>query len=200
VFSRKQSDVTQPATSVPEEEPAPGLIGGGKGRPTPKRSAAEAANKRPLVPADRKAAAKSARLAARAERDRQYQAMRTGDERYLPIKDRGPVRRYIRDHVDARLNLGEFFLPIAMVFVLLTLLFGQNPAAAALVIFVLYGIVLITLVDAFVMWRGLKKKLAARFGDDARQRGLATYAILRVFQLRRARLPKPQVKRGAYPI
>jgi hypothetical protein len=60
--------------------------------------------------------------------------------------------------------------------------------------------VLITLVDAFVMWRGLKKKLAAKFGEDGSQRGLAMYAVLRVFQLRRARLPKPQVKRGEYPL
>ncbi|WNB84472.1 DUF3043 domain-containing protein [Cellulomonas sp. ATA003] len=152
------------------------------------------------MPTDRKAAAKAARASARAERDRQFQAMQTGDERYLPLKDRGPVRRYIRDHVDARWNLGEFFLPVAMVFVVLTLLFGNNITAAAIVIFTLYGIVFLTLLDAFIMWRRLKKKLAAKFGEDGQQRGLAMYAVLRVFQLRRARLPKPQVKRGEYPV
>ncbi len=126
--------------------------------------------------------------------------MQTGDERYLPVKDRGPVRRYIRDHVDARWNLGEFFLPVAMVFVLLTLLFSRNVVASTVVVMALYLIVLITIVDAFFMWRGLRKKLAAKFGDDAQQRGLAMYAVLRVFQLRRARLPKPQVARGQYPV
>jgi len=151
------------------------------------------------VPTDRKAAAKSARVAAKAQRDRQFQAMQTGDERYLPAKDRGPVRRYVRDHVDARWNLGEFFLPVAMIFVLLTLLFGNNVGAATVVILALYAIVLITIIDAFVMWRRLRPKLAAKFGADAQQRGLAMYAVLRVFQLRRARLPKPQVKRGQYP-
>jgi Protein of unknown function (DUF3043) len=198
VFSRKQSAVVPPATA-PDEEPGPGLAGTGKGRPTPKRRAAEAANKRPLVPTDRKAAAKSARAAARAARDRQFQAMQTGDERYLPAKDRGPVRRYIRDHVDARWNLGEFFLPVAMVFVLLTLLFSRDIVASTVVVLALYVVVLITIVDAFIMWRRLRKKLAAKFGDDAQQRGLAMYAVLRVFQLRRARLPKPLVKRGQYP-
>jgi Protein of unknown function (DUF3043) len=199
VFSRKHADVATPEPTL-EEQPTPGVVGGGKGRPTPKRSAAQAANKRPLVPADRKAAAKSAKVAARAERDRQFRAMQTGDERYLPAKDRGPVRRYIRDHVDARFNLGEFFLPIAMVFVLLTLVLGNNVTAAAVVIFVLYAIVLATLVDAFIMWRGLRKKLIAKFGEDGQQRGLGMYAGLRVFQLRRSRLPRPQVKRGEYPL
>jgi hypothetical protein len=202
VFSRKQSEAVPPATGTGTGpvEPDPGLVGAGKGRPTPKRRAAEAANKRPLVPTDRKAAAKTAKVAARAERDRQFKAMQTGDERYLPVKDRGPVRRYIRDHVDARWNLGEFFLPVAMVFVLLTLLFSRNVVASTVVVMALYLIVLITIVDAFIMWRRLRPKLAAKFGDDAQQRGLAMYAALRVFQLRRARLPKPQVARGQYPV
>jgi hypothetical protein len=199
VFSRKQSDVATPQPA-PQDAPAPDPVGGGKGRPTPKRSAAQAANRRPLVPADRKAAAKTARAASRAERDRQFKALQSGDERYLPAKDRGPVRRYIRDHVDARFNLGEVFLPIAMVFVLLTLLVARSVAASAIVMFALYGFVLVACLDAYLMWRGLRKKLAGKFGDEAQQKGLAMYAVLRVFQLRRSRLPRPQVKRGEYPV
>jgi len=202
VFFRSKSAVpAQPDATAPDGA-VPGLLDPattGKGRPTPKRKTAEVANRRPLVPADRKAAAKSARVATRAQRDREYQAMQTGDDRYLPAKDKGPVRRYVRDHVDARWNLGEFFLPVAMIFVLATYLFSKNQAATAIVIVALYGIVLVTLADALLMWRGLKKKLAAKFGDKAYLRGLAMYAIMRAFQIRRARLPKPQVKRGQYP-
>ena len=29
-----------------------------------------------------------------------------GDEKYLPARDKGPVRRYVRDFVDARLSIG----------------------------------------------------------------------------------------------
>jgi len=199
VFFRSKSD--RPATLDPGA--MPGVVdpaAPGKGHPTPTRRAAEAANKRPLVPADRKAAAKSGRVAARTQRDREYQAMQTGDERYLPAKDKGPVRRYVRDHVDARWNLGEFFLPVAMVFVAATFFFSKNQAAAAVVIFALYAVVLITLVDAFIMWRRLRKLLAVKFGDAAHLRGLALYAVMRAFQIRRARLPKPQVTHGNYPV
>lgn len=172
----------------------------GKGHPTPKRKTSEALNKRPLVPTDRKAAGKSARVANRAQRDREYQAMQTGDERYLPAKDKGPVRRYVRDHVDARWNLGEFFLPVAMVFVLATFAFASNPVASTVVVLSLYVVVLVTIIDAFIMWRGLKKKLYAKFGADSYLKGLAMYAVMRGFQIRRARLPKPMVKHGEYPV
>lgn len=171
-----------------------------KGRPTPKRKTSEAANRRPLVPADRKAAGKSARVASRAQRDREYQAMQTGDERYLPAKDKGPVRRFVRDFVDARWNLGEFFLPVAMVFVAAVYVFRTNQAASVVVTFALYVVVMVTMTDAFIMWRKLKKVLAGKFGDQAHLRGLAMYAAMRAFQIRRARLPKPQVKHGEHPV
>ncbi|WP_311836295.1 DUF3043 domain-containing protein [Cellulomonas fimi] len=206
MFSRSKPAATTPPegsrTPTTDDAAVPGLIqpGAGKGRPTPKRKEAEAANKRPLVPTDRRAAAKSARAAARVQRDLEFRAMQTGDERHLPAKDRGPVRRYLRDHVDARWNLGEFFLPVALVFVVLTFALGRYPQLLALLTVVLYGIVLLTILDAYLMWRGLKKKLVAKFGGDARQRGLAMYAVMRAFQLRRARLPRVRTKQhGHYP-
>jgi len=171
-----------------------------KGRPTPKRKTSEAANRRPLVPTDRKAAGKSARVASRAQRDREYQAMQTGDERFLPAKDKGPVRRFVRDYVDARWNAGEFFLPVAMVFVAAVYLFRTNQAASVFVTLALYVVVMVTMTDAFIMWRKLKKVLARKFGDQVHLRGLGMYAVTRGFQIRRARLPKPQVKHGEYPV
>ena len=32
------------------------------------------------------------------------EGMKTGDERYLPQRDKGPVKRFIRDFVDSRLT------------------------------------------------------------------------------------------------
>ncbi|WP_069388114.1 DUF3043 domain-containing protein [Cellulosimicrobium cellulans] len=197
MFSRNKPSATTPAPD-PVDAAAETERGAGKGRPTPKRKVAEAANKRPLVPNDRRAAAKAAREKQREMRDRQYQAMQTGDERYLPARDKGPVKRYVRDHVDARWNLGEFFLPVALVFIVLSLFTASNQDLAFVTVMALYGIVLLTIVDAFVMWRGLRKRLLAKFGEVPR--GTVMYAVMRAFQLRRARLPKPTHKKhGVYP-
>ena len=198
MFSRKKSsDVASAAdpvtTAAQIEQP------GRKGRPTPKRKEAEAANKRPLVPDDRRAAAKAARAKQREIRELEYQAMKSGDERNLPPRDRGPVRRYIRNYVDARRNVGEYFLFVAAVFLVMTFVGQSNAGVALLSIAGVYLVVIIAIVDTFIMWRLLKKRLVAKFGTDIAFRGLGMYAAMRAFQIRRARLPKPMVKHGEYP-
>ena len=198
MFGRKQDP--PPTVDAPVVEDPPQPVPTGKGRPTPKRKEAEARNKRPLVPSDRRTATREARARAREQRELEYQAMRTGDERHLPLRDRGPVRRYVRDSVDARWNLGEFFLPLAAVFLVVQLTTAQFSASLAfLALLLLYVYILAAVVDAWIMWRGLKKRLVAKFGESALPRGLTMYAVLRVFQLRPSRLPKPQVKRGQRP-
>lgn len=192
----------EPQTEIPglvESAPTPD-VPGGKGRPTPKRKEAEAANKRPLVPNDRKAASKAARAAQREQRDREYKAMQTGDERFMPAKDRGPVRRFVRDWVDARWSLGELFLPVAAVALVAQFALAQAaPLFAFYVIVALYLYVVAAIVDGWLLWRGLKKRLVAKFGENAVIRGTAMYAVLRAFQIRPSRMPKPQVKHGQKP-
>lgn len=209
MFSRNKSgapastspEPSDPARAAAEIEKAGSPARNGsdrKGRPTPKRSEAEAANKRPLVPNDRKAAAKAAREKAREQRNVEYRAMQTGDERHLPARDKGPLKRYVRDYVDARWNLGEFFLPIAFAFIVLNFIFISNATMSVVVLMLLYGVVLLTLADAFLLWRGLKKRLRAKFGDVPR--GTMMYAVMRAFQIRRSRLPKPSSKKhGVWP-
>jgi hypothetical protein len=195
VFGRNQ----QPPSVTPEPAVTPeSPVEAGKGRPTPKRKEAEAANKRPLVPADRKAAAKDARSKGREQRELEYRAMQTGDERHMPARDRGPVRRYIRDYVDARYNLGEFFLPAAAFFLVLQFALART-AIAFFAILLLYVYILAAVGDAYFLWRGLHKRLVAKFGPEAQTKGLAMYAVLRAFQLRPSRMPKPQVKRRQKP-
>ncbi|MBO3084147.1 DUF3043 domain-containing protein [Cellulomonas fengjieae] len=190
-----RSNNSQPVTpALSESTPSP--ADPGKGRPTPKRKVAEAANKRPLVaPATKKAT----RERAKAQRDLEYRAMQTGDERHMPAKDRGPVRRYVRDSVDARWNLGEFFLPVAAVFLVIQFALAQS-GLAILAILALYVYIIAAVIDVWLMWRGLKKRVAAKFpADQIPARGLAMYAVLRAFQIRPSRLPKPQVKHGQRP-
>jgi len=116
---KKRSQTPEPE---PAAEPAPKPVG--KGRPTPKRRDQQAKNLHPVVPKDRKAAKREARAARDEAWKRQSEAMVTGDEKYLPSREKGPVKRYIRDYVDARFSLGEFFMPL--IFVLLILSFGFN--------------------------------------------------------------------------
>ena len=170
---------------------------GAKNRPTPQRRDQEAARRRPLVVTDRKAARDADRQKRREQQLRMRQAMVTGDDAHLPARDKGPVRRFIRDAVDARWNLGEFMLPVMLV--VLALSFVRTTWAITIVFVAVYGLLLVAALDAFLMWRRLKKKLVAKFGEAGRARGLAMYAVMRAFQMRRSRMPRPLVKRGEHP-
>lgn len=170
---------------------------GAKNRPTPKRRDQEAARKQPLVVSDRKVAKQRDKAKRQEAFARQRQAMVTGDDRYLPPRDKGPVRRYVRDYVDARWSLGEFMLP-AMLFVL-ALSFIRTSWAMLIVFAVVYGLIIFAILDATLMWRRIKRQIVAKFGADRLERGLAMYAVMRAFQMRRSRMPKPQVERGQYP-
>jgi hypothetical protein len=198
VFGRTKATAPQPA--APEAEPVRET---GKGRPTPKRREVEAANRRPIVGASsapRVGASKEERKAARAarretaQRDRLQtrQALQTGDEKHLPPRDRGPARRYARDVVDSRRNAGEYFLYFALVAVLLSFV---RPTALISIV-VLYGVMLVVIADSVLLWRKVQRGAEAKFGA-AEARGTGRYAVMRSVQLRRARLPRPQVKRGA---
>jgi hypothetical protein len=192
VFGRNKTLNEQQAETVtrPERE-------GAKNRPTPKRREQEAARKRPLVVTDRKAARQADRLKRRESSAKMREAMLTGDDRHLPARDKGPERRFIRDYVDARWNLGEFMLPVMLV--VLALSFIRLPWAQLSVFVLVYGLLLVAVGDAFLMWRRLKKRLAAKFGADGVPKGGAMYAVMRAFQMRRSRMPRPLVKRGEYP-
>ncbi|MEY3156312.1 MAG: hypothetical protein RL257_332, partial [Actinomycetota bacterium] len=83
-----------------------------KGRPTPKRKEAEQQNVvNRLAPAANKQAKKLQKAQARVLRAQQREAYMRGDENALPIRDKGPVKRFVRNYVDSRRSIGEFFLP-----------------------------------------------------------------------------------------
>jgi len=194
VFGRKKTpkDSTPSAVTYAERP-------GAKNRPTPSRREQESANKRPLVPKDRKAAAGQSREASREARAKQRAALLSGDESALPARDKGPVKRYIRDTVDARWNIGEFMLPVMFVVLALTFvpaIFKSTTAVAStLVVVLVYALVVVGVLDTFMMWRATKAKIVTKFGE-APPRGSTMYAVMRAFQMRRSRLPRPQVDRA----
>jgi hypothetical protein len=69
------------------------------------------------------------------------------------------------------------------------------PATQYIAIAIMYGVLVISVVDGLLLNRKLKKALRAKF-PDAPLRGLGMYAWLRSTQMRRMRTPKPQVKAG----
>ena len=201
MFSKKTRQEPQAAEPAPELDHSAPVNDKTKSGPTPKRREREAANRVPLVPSDRKAAARAERAASRAQRDLEYQALQTGDERNLPLRDKGPERRFVRDFVDARWNLGEVFLFVALAMMVMIMFVGNtgNAVVIGYTTLALYAVVLVTVLDGVLMWRKLKKALQAKFGASVPTKPLRWYAVGRAFQIRRARLPKPVVKHGQYP-
>jgi hypothetical protein len=189
VFGRKKT--LNEELSPQATEPRPGA----KNRPTPKRRDQEAANKRPLIVTDRKAARGTDKAARREAMAKQRAGMMTGDDRYLPLRDKGPRRRFIRDSVDARWNIGEFMLPVMLLVLLLS--FVRTDWALLMVFILVYGLIAVAIIDAMLMWRRTRKKVEAKYG--AAEKGDAFYAVMRAFQMRRTRMPKPQVARGEHP-
>lgn len=193
MFGRDKTKATEPAADVqvhPVRE-------GAKNRPTPKRKEQEAARRQPLVQTDRRAARTTDKAKRREQQVRMREAMVTGDDRHLPARDKGPVRRYVRDYVDARWSVGEFLLPVMILVLALT--FVRIAAAYQIMFIGVYGVMLLAVLDAFVLWRRLKNRIAVKFPPGEVPRGLAMYAVMRSFQIRRMRMPRPQVARGQYP-
>lgn len=183
------------------EELAPSTVQdarpGAKGRATPRRRDQEAANRRPLVITDRKVARDTDKLRRKAALALQRQAMVTGDDAHLPARDKGPERRYIRNYIDARWSVGEIMLPVMLVVLLLSLV--KTTWALTAVFVLVYGLVIVAIIDALLMWRRIKARLVTKFGAGKVPTGGAMYAIMRSFQIRPTRMPKPQVKRGDFP-
>jgi hypothetical protein len=169
----------------------------GKGHATPTRKEREAANLRPLVNSDRKAASKASRAKMAESRERARIGMANGEEKYLVARDRGPQRRFIRDFIDARFSVGEIMIPIMFVVIILT--FVQDDVFQVLAILGLWLFFILAVIDCLIVGFRVNRKLAAKFGADQLQRGNRWYAAMRALQLRMMRLPKPQVKRGQYP-
>lgn len=199
-----------PATTVEDAElrrTAP------KGRPTPKRS--EATRKRgPVAPAPmttaearkrRKAVAgpklskeerKAQKVTRRADMADRRERMMAGEDAYLLPRDKGPVRRYVRDLVDARRNLLGLFMPIALGLILITLSV-PTPAVQQPLSFAMPVLLVVMAIDGVIVGRYVNRKVDEKFPDNT-ETGfkLGFYAASRASQLRRMRAPRPQVNRG----
>lgn len=172
--------------------------GGSKGHATPSRREAEDARKNQLkIPKDPKAAKKASRQRDQEDRARARQGMKNGEERYLPARDRGPARAFVRDFVDGRITLAEFFIFIAIA--VLALGFIRNSLIQSWVSIGFFALTALIVVDTVVLLVQLSLKAKKAFPEAKDRKGLLLYATLRALQLRRLRLPPPRVRRGGAP-
>ncbi|WP_235934045.1 DUF3043 domain-containing protein [Paramicrobacterium chengjingii] len=192
-MSKNTSDET-PHTVQNEDAVA---AAGKKGTPTPKRSNQVAANKRPLVPNDRKEARKRGREQMAVQRERARVGMANGEERYLPERDRGPQKRFIRDWIDSRTSLSEFMLPFMFLVIVAT--FIPFPQIQVYGMFALWVFFFIMVIECVLAGLRIRKNLREKFGESRVERGVRWYAAMRMIQMRKLRLPKPQVARGEQP-
>jgi hypothetical protein len=192
---------TTPASPSTNDD-APETAAAGKGRATPTRAEQEAARRRPLV-----ANTKEAKAAARAElnerRNRAQAGLAAGEEKYLPARDKGPQRRWVRDYVDAGWHPAEFVMGV-MVLVIIVSLLPANLAIGGLAVagwayVVMMAYLVVAIGGMVLLGIRVKRKVAAKFGKERMERGLGWYAAMRSLQMRFMRLPKAQVKRGDYP-
>lgn len=188
MFRRSKTETTPSTTTVNLDKP------GGKGRPTPSRRDAQAAAKaRAKTPRTRKEMALAQRSARSESSQRVRSAMKSGDEKFLPPRDRGPVRRFIRDFVDVRFSFIELMIPLLIV----TLILGYSGSAylANMGNLILMGTMLLVVLDMLFLRFRLRRELARRFPDEP-VKGTTYYAVMRALQMKFMRLPKAQVKIG----
>ncbi|KAB1660120.1 DUF3043 domain-containing protein [Pseudoclavibacter chungangensis] len=166
----------------------------GKKGPTPSRREREAANRRPLVPEDRKQAKREMQAQMRAKQAEAREGMARGDDRYLRPTERGPQKRFLRDYIDARFSLGEFLLPLMFLVIFATFLPSQQAGIWAMAF--IWVFLAIAIAEALIVANVIKRKITAVVGASNVEKGIILGTITRIMQLRPLRMPKARVKRG----
>jgi hypothetical protein len=90
--------------------------------------------------------------------------------------------------------VAEFFLPIAVLILVMSI--TKNTALKNLALLLWLVVIVLIVVDSIVTAFTLRRQLRTRFADKP-TKGAVAYGLMRTLQMRRLRLPKPQVKRGA---
>jgi hypothetical protein len=187
-------------TTAPKGKPTPKRTQGRRGPVAPAPMTTSEARKRrkevggPKLSRQEKKAASVARRADMADR---REKMMSGEDAYLLPRDKGPVRRYVRDLVDSRRNVLGLFMPAALglIFVMLAV---PSPAVQLPLSYAMPVLIAIMAIDAVILGRKANKLVDQKFPDNTETGWkLGFYAASRASQMRRMRAPRPQVDRGA---
>ena len=163
-----------------------------KGHATPKRKDAEAKRiVNSLAPATNREERRKQKDLVRQSRGANRAAYMRGEESALPPRDRGPVRKFVRNFVDSRRSVAEYLLPLLFVVLIVSRIAKLQVIAVGLMYLVFVG----AMVEGFLLTRRIKREVHTRF-PDASTKGIGMYGWSRSTQLRRLRAPSPQVKAG----
>ncbi|MDO4929429.1 MAG: DUF3043 domain-containing protein [Corynebacterium sp.] len=192
-----------------------------KGRPTPKRRDVEASKglrrgpyTPPLTPKEARArrkefkrthtkeeireAKRKEREERRAQQRKVQAAIDAGDERYLTARDKGEVRRYIRDWVDSRRFLNNTVMGAALVLLVILFISSSLPQYAGIISSITTLIILVFFAEGILIgWRAGRAAKAKFPGEPDTGIALRFYAYSRATQPRKWRSPKPRVELGA---
>ncbi|MHB8342302.1 MAG: DUF3043 domain-containing protein [Mycobacteriales bacterium] len=175
-------------------EPTPEVVAprpGGKGRPTPSRSAARAARSKTVTaaPANRREAAARRRDERRTSTASYRQALRSTDPAKLPEAERVRERVLARDVVDGRINAGPLFMVAGACYVVGG--FIPKLAVQQALLFVFLMAFIAVALDSVLLAARVRRLVAATYpGSTERVRW---YAVRRALLPRRWRLPVPRV-------
>lgn len=198
LLRRRKPDSADPTDELVQSrvDSAPGRPAP-KGKPTPRRKEKDVGRIGPPAPPPktRKEAYARARAQSKEQRGTARAGAAAGEDRFVMARDRGPVRRLVRDVVDSRRGIGSWFLVVGV------LIIAGNGSAqpqirlAATVAWVLLLVGLV--VDWTLMGRKVARLVHERHpDDDTTMRKHLGYAVLRSTQFRKLRQPAPRVRPG----
>lgn len=207
-----------------EGESAPKGYTPKKGRPTPKRNEVErAAGVRrvhydaPLTPKEAKQrrkdeknslknsmskeeykdAKRKARDDAAEKRRKANERMMAGDPDYLLARDQGKEKLLVRNYVDSHRYLMNYFLPIALIVVVVMIIGTQIPVLANLLSLFMLAVIVILLIEGYFLGRKTNKLVQERYPDNTFGKwAIGFYSFTRATMIRKMRTPAPQVNIG----
>jgi len=154
--------------------------------PTPTRKEAEAARRERLNPT----------LSPSQQRARDRESKAHQREESWKKVDNEPSRVLLRNFIDSRKGMAQWWMPTIMsTLVLALVIMYAYPPGAIVATFVPYAALALLAVHVFVLWRQFKALLAQRLPNEP-TRGLLVYLINRIIAMRRFRVPTPQVNPG----
>ena len=119
--------------------------------------------------------------------------MKAGEAWALNPRDRGPARALVRDYIDSKRRVSEYYMYILVV--LLVAVFARNKTAQTYISPLVLVLVVVILIDAQLIRHRLRKLVSERLPSES-TRGLTMYSVMRALQIRRFRVPAPRVRPG----